>query len=759
MNHTDFFDNGFTDLIPIRRGDKRPTGRWMEIIADREKVARWEGDNLGLRTANFPTLDIDVKDAGLVDAIGTMLHGMYGTLPFRVGSAPKRAYVFRLEGDVFPKRRLVLEKDGARHAVELLAGGQYVVVNGVHPSGRPYTWVDGDPVAAALPTLSAMNADALLEMIGDLAERHGFSVVGRSTSAFAEDAPDQASLKGTLEDAARYLRAIPNDYADRDEYLKIGFALKAAIGEEHPVEAAALWHEWCAGWTLGVNDDATIARDWAGLRGPFRVGIDFLRLTAQDRGLPVAQEVFEPLVEEEAPAEEGISPFTDAWLATAFVARHADEYRYCEETKKWLRWDGVKWEPGSQSDAQHAVAAIAQRAAKAATKAEHRKWALSLKAVLNSTSYAALSPALRVALDALDADPWVLNTPGGLVDLRDGAVAPCDPARLCTRSTLVAPRKMPTPKWDAFLLEAAGGDPALVRYLQRLAGYCLTGVTTEHTFAFLWGPGGNGKGVFLNTLTRVLGTYAAIAPMNTFTASYGDRHPTELAALAGARMVTAQETEEGRSWDEAKVKSITGGDPISARFMRGDFFTYVPQFKLLFAGNHRPHTKALDDAMRRRLHLVPFTHKPVVVNHRLQDELTEELPGILAWAIEGCLAWQAQGLTPPAAVLEETQAYFREEDLLGRWLEDRTRPSEVMTTANDLYNDWCRWCSAAGEPHGTLKAFAMALRGRGIEQVRSRAARGYRLALNVGTGPTSVSLTGPVDLLEDDELDDLQLIH
>ena len=185
-----------------------------------------------------------------------------------------------------------------------------------------------------------------------------------------------------------------------------------------------------------------------------------------------------------------------------------------------------------------------------------------------------------------------------------------------------------------------------------MVGYCLTGSIRDHALFFLYGTGGNGKGVLLNTCHDILGDYSAIAAMETFTASKADRHPTDLAMLRGARAVIAQETEDGQRWAESRIKALTGGDAISARFMRQDFFTFKPAFKLLIAGNHKPSLRNVDEAVKRRFNLLPFT---VTISKDERDpELAEKLkgewPGILAWAIEGCLEWQRIGLCPPNAV-------------------------------------------------------------------------------------------------------------
>ena len=193
-----------------------------------------------------------------------------------------------------------------------------------------------------------------------------------------------------------------------------------------------------------------------------------------------------------------------------------------------------------------------------------------------------------------------------------------------------------------------GGDQELMPTFSAMVGYCLTGVTIEHALFFLYGTGANGKSVFVTTLAMILGDYATNAPMDTFMETRSDRHPTDLAGLRGARFVSSIETEQGRRWAESKLKALTGGDKISARFMRQDFFEYVPQFKLVIAGNHKPTIRSIDEAMRRRLHLIPFTVTipPERRDRKLTEKLLRERDGILAWAVEGCLDWQRMGLNP-----------------------------------------------------------------------------------------------------------------
>jgi putative DNA primase/helicase len=267
-------------------------------------------------------------------------------------------------------------------------------------------------------------------------------------------------------------------------------------------------------------------------------------------------------------------------------------------------------------------------------------------------------------------------------------IKPNDPLDYCMKVAGVgpAPEGTPCPLWLNFLNEAMDGDQALVDYLQRVCGYCLTGSIKEHALFFLYGTGANGKSVFINTLRGIFGTYHTTAPIETFTVSNSTSHPTDLAGLRGARLVTAIETEEGRCWAEAKIKAITGGDEISARFMRQDFFSFSPQFKLMIAGNHKPRLRTVDEAMRRRFHLVPFS-VTISKNRRdpdLADKLKAEWPAILRWMIEGTLDWIASGLVPPQAVIDATAQYLESEDAVGAWIADKCEIGKAKTAPSAL---------------------------------------------------------------------------
>jgi putative DNA primase/helicase len=322
------------------------------------------------------------------------------------------------------------------------------------------------------------------------------------------------------------------------------------------------------------------------------------------------------------------------------------------------------------------------------------------------------------------------------VDLISGTLSPPRREDYITQQAAcrMAPAGTPHPYWDAFLVRVTVGDVELIRFLQRFIGYCLTGHTKEHVFLFIYGTGRNGKGTFVNTVLKIFGDYAAAASIATFLASKGDRHPTEIAKLRGKRLVIAQETPAGRVWDEAKIKALTGGDRMSARFMRQDDFEFDPVFKLIICGNHKPRLNCVDAAMRARLLLVPFTVQiPVEERDKnLMDKLRPEWPAILRWAMDGCLEWQRIGLATPAVVTKATNDYFSSEDSFLEWLEDNCEVDlnnkELTAAAGELYVSWSGCCRDNGDEPGSKKAFAEVLESHGFERttVGHAKTRSYR---------------------------------
>jgi len=417
--------------------------------------------------------------------------------------------------------------------------------------------------------------------------------------------------------------------------------------------------------------------------------------------------------------------FSEEALALRFTRQHEAELRYVAKLGRWMSWDGTCW----REDRTLAVFDLCRAICRlASAECGHSDEPIARK-IASGQAVAAVERLARAdrrhaaTIEQWDADLWLLNTPIGTVDLRSGELLSHQREQYLTKITAAGPGGE-CPLWRHFLDRITDGNSELQAFLQRVIGYCLTGSVSEHALFFLYGTGSNGKSVFLSTIAGLLGDYAKTAPASAITATSTEQHPTDVAGLLGARFVTAIETEDGRWWAEAKIKSLTGGDPVTARFMRQDFIEYLPQFKLTVAGNHKPGLRSVDEAIRRRLHLIPFT---VTIGEEerdpnLAEKLKAEYPGILRWAIEGCLAWQCEGLNAPAVVRDATSQYLAAEDAIGRWLEDRcTMGPGYWTAGAALFADWQEWCEQTGERAGSQKRFTQGLQGKGIEPGRTGA--------------------------------------
>ena len=338
---------------------------------------------------------------------------------------------------------------------------------------------------------------------------------------------------------------------------------------------------------------------------------------------------------------------------------------------------------------------------------------------------------IEIPVDALDGEPWLLGCPSGVIDLRDGTwhsdiSLKCGDTYLpgqagkstwyITKSAMCDPDMDAQPtRWLKFLDEATRGDAELIEFLRRYLGYTLTGDISEQTLIYLHGYGGNGKGVFLNTWQKIMGDYALTAPAHFLTEQKYARHETEIARLQGARMVLAQEVKKGSRWDEQRVKSLTGGDRLTGRWMRGDFFEFDPTFKLLVSGNHLPKLQSTDHAMRRRLRVVPFMNRPQNPDPDLEAKLLDEEAGaILFWAIKGLAKWHSDGMSEAAVVASETREYFEQSDMMSQWINECcVVAANASAKPAELFDSWATWCQMNRHPAGTPNQFGRDMTGLG----------------------------------------------
>lgn len=435
--------------------------------------------------------------------------------------------------------------------------------------------------------------------------------------------------------------------------------------------------------------------------------------------------------------------FTDDGNALLFVDTYGEHLRYVPQRGMWLIWEGYRWawdegglvvelardmirdlEPDHFADNEDML--------KAARK--HKASSLSRDKVNAAIHLARTDRRIVASAGSLDAAPRHLNTPGGIVDLENGELEPSDPAALHTRAAAVAPDPaMPTPRWNQFLADTFGGDADMIGFVQRLAGYSASADTGIHVLPFLHGGGQNGKSVLMDVLRQLLGDYAATAPAG-FLMAGKQEHSEEMARLQGLRLVVASEVNQDAKFDEAKMKELTGGDTITARYMRQSFFSFDPTHHLWLMGNHQPQVKAGGDSFWRRLRLVPFLHK-VPEDKKIENLakilVVEEGPGILAWIIGGAIGVFDGGLRAPDAVMAATQIYAEEEDQLGRFLEECCLiggGEQVKLETKKLRAAYESWCHAEGEKPLSSSPFGRELKQRGLIRKPSNG-RHYYLGL------------------------------
>jgi P4 family phage/plasmid primase-like protien len=377
-------------------------------------------------------------------------------------------------------------------------------------------------------------------------------------------------------------------------------------------------------------------------------------------------------------------------LALLFAEQNEGHFVFDHTRGQWFRWDGQIWRPDADEYVLDCTRALIR-----SHKFGRIRTATSVERAARTDRRLARNH------DSWNTDIYLLGTPGDVIDLRDGELLAPDAAYMINLLTSVrpAPPGAPHPLWSQFLSEATSNDIDLQRYLRQRAGYWLTGDASREDFDFFYGPGGNGKGVFLKTISAIMGEYALVAPISQFMVSRHDEHLCELARLAHARLVIASEPEENRTWAVGKIKQLTGNEGrIAARYMHQNFFEFWPHFKLVFVGNTKPRIVSVDEALVRRLNLVPFQFQPATRDEQLKEKLIVEYPAILRWAIDGWLDLQANGRIRPAVIVAATGEYLDDENAIAAWLAERCELGTLHEeTLKNLFADWKVWCETAGE--------------------------------------------------------------
>ncbi len=430
---------------------------------------------------------------------------------------------------------------------------------------------------------------------------------------------------------------------------------------------------------------------------------------------------------------------TEMGLSELLVHRHGKDLRYCFPWSCFLTWDGRRYQRDRTGEARRraketvrSVYGIAEKTEDDTQRRSLLDWikpfekAARVAAIL---TLAEAEPGIPIVPEDMDADPFLFNVANGTLDLRSGRLTPHDRADALTKLAPVTyDAAAECPRFLSFL-ERVLPDADVRAFLRRFVGYCLTGDTSDQCLCFLHGGGANGKSTFLTVLLELLGDYGKQAAPDLLTHKSADRHPTELADVFGTRVVTSVEVDEGKRMAETLVKQMTGGDRMKARFMRGDFFEWTPTHKLVLAANHRPVIRGTDYAIWRRIHLVPFevTIPQEERDGKLGEKLRAELPGILNWAIRGCLEWQQHGLGVPEAVQDATAHYRAEQDVLGDFLAEKcVKDGQATVAAAALYKAYTGWCEDGGEKPLNKNAFGRGLTEREFTQGRTKSGRSWQ---------------------------------
>lgn len=434
-----------------------------------------------------------------------------------------------------------------------------------------------------------------------------------------------------------------------------------------------------------------------------------------------AQRVADPADPEEtsSPIVGSISVKSDAYRAELFINRFGGELRYVLDRDRWIAFDG----PSNGWNAMDGAGALRRFAIQFSRENEGEIFADSF---VNTRKFNAILPYaqadLRIIINGndLDSNPFVIGAPNGIIDLNSGELHPHSNTEIVTKfiGTPVNPTAR-CPLWLAFLEEVIP-DPEVRHYIHKAAGYSLTGLTREHHFMFLHGPGSNGKSTFMEVLRAVFGDYAERAGAELlYEGKFDETPPHVIARIAGVRFLWANETRESAKLNEAAVKDITGGDTLHGAHKYENAFDFQPVAKLWFAGNHRPGIGGTDEGIWRRVRLIDFKVKIARVDKDKKQSLLTELPGILNWLIEGCLLWREEGLDAPRAVFDSTAEYRADQDVLGDFISQRVEEfAPVSITYEALFCAYQKWCDSSGvnrKKRLESRRFARQLHDRGWE--------------------------------------------
>jgi putative DNA primase/helicase len=687
--------------IPLQPGEKKPIeAKWQERLIKAEEINQvfTPDRNIGLLLGEPSDWIVDI-DCDTPEAVITASYLMPGTdLSFGRKSIGKAHLLYRcLEAQT------VKFQDPIENITILevrSTGSQTMIPPSTHPTGEKVIWM-GQGKPKELANVELVKA-ARLTAAAALLARHWPEAGARQDTAL--------HLSGALAHAGWSLKEIK---------IFTEAVVQAAKDEEIEMRLRAV------GYAIDKLQKGMPVSGWPKLAEA--VGEKIVGRVREWMGISSATSDF----------GGGVFRRTDTGNAERLVFHHGDELRYCYELGKWLIWNGRRWKVddsgGIHRKAKDTVRRIGAEAMQIYDETERRamlKWAITSESRTRQRDLITLAEShLPVAQEQLDMDPWLLNVQNGTLDLRTGKLMPHSKEQMLTKICPVEYRNTTSKLWDGFLKRVLP-DPKVRAFVQRAVGYSLTGDCGEEVLFFLYGTGRNGKSKFIEAIQYIMGDYASTTRPEVFMEKKHDAIPVELAALKGVRFTSTVETSYGQRFAESLIKQITGGDEVQVRFMRQDPFTYKPQFKIWLASNNKPDIRGRDQGIWSRIMLIPFTVMipPQERDKQLGEKLKKEGEAILSWAVEGCLAWQKEGLNPPEQVLDAVNEYQEETDLLSGFFEDCcTLNPLAKATTRDLYSAYEMWCLDNGETPVRKIMFSRMLRERGFSSVRigAKSARGW----------------------------------
>jgi putative DNA primase/helicase len=436
--------------------------------------------------------------------------------------------------------------------------------------------------------------------------------------------------------------------------------------------------------------------------------------------------------------QRGAVQFTDATNAERFKREHGDTIRYMAAWKKWLVWNGTHWQTDESGALVHekGLDTVRNLYAELSKTNDYRerieieKYAMMSESVRRRKAFveaATWIKDLNTTSDLLDTNPWLLNVKNGTIDVSTGEFREHRHADFITKVANVEyDPKADCPLWKQFIREIMDYKTDVINFVQTAVGWAMTGDISEQTMFILFGTGANGKSTFLNTIMYLLGDYAIATPTESFMRKNGDQNTNDIARLRGARFVTTTEAEQGRRLSEPIIKQITGNDRMTARFLYGEFFNFVPTFKIFMATNHKPVIKGTDHGIWRRIKLIPFTTRieEEKQDKQLEEKLRAEASGILNWLLEGTARWQREKLKAPAAILNATEDYRGEMDIIGNFVKECCiQKPGVSIRVRELFKAYQDWCMQNNEHVCSERFLSLRLQEIGFQRTRTAEAR------------------------------------